>query len=201
MINPINVTALLKDSLKKAFLKTAQNNIHGFIVKEGETASLNRALDVISRSIYKFWTKDFLDDLIMIQGSFIWMSQETLIQFSRIFYGYMYAACYQAEIALTASTGIAVEKGIFHQDDLIDMVVEIIRNEQLTVVLDQEKETNTILLDPNQCDYLSSFTADVDEKSIRAFLVSNSWLIPFYLFFVTDAYEELVLEFDSVSNR
>lgn len=178
MNDPENTDLL--DSLQVALSRTVNNVI--MANNRGEAAVLLTQFDLIQNLIPRFWTKDFLDDLLNNEGSGVYVGSDLICDFSRRFFGHMTFTNYQRRL-----TNPSV--GIFNLNDLIEMVASIINNElKATEAVTNKRPVG--LLDFGVAEYYSSLrTICRNEDEITTFLEVNSWLIPFYMLFVTEAYE------------
>ena len=209
MAIPNPPSKVMTEVLVKSVLKTAAAHPGIFSATMEGGVKLPQSFEIISRSIHKFWTQDFLDDLIVNDGSAIFMPAEMLISFGRFFYAQMHAAYYQLDLDLQAATGIKPgtdpdkHNGIFNHLTLIEMVAEIIMFEQRStgIVMDVDGLSISLLPDHIRNYYGASTLGGNVKSKIVSFLEVNNWLIPFYLLFATDAYEELNLTLDSALNR
>lgn len=178
MSSPENTDLL--DSLRVALGRT----INGIITTGGreQAASLLTQFEIIQNLTPRFWTKDFLDDLLNNVGSGVYLGSTMICDFSRRFYSQMAFINYQRRLANPSV-------GIFNPYELIEMVADIVNNELLST---EAIHGGRIigLLDVGTAEYYSSLRTDHKNKDeVLTFLEVNNWLIPFYMLFATEAYE------------
>lgn len=178
MSNPENTDLL--DSLRVALGRT----INSVIATSGreQAASLLAQFEIIQNLTPRFWTKDFLDDLLTNVGSGVYLGSSMVCDFGRRFYGQMTFINYQRRLANPSV-------GIFNPSDLIEMVANIVNNELAsTEAIHGGRIVG--LLDFGTSEYYSSLKADHKNRDeVLVFLEVNNWLIPFYMLFATEAYE------------
>ena len=178
MSSPENTDLL--DSLRVALGRT----INGIITTSGreQAASLLTQFEIIQNLTPRFWTKDFLDDLLNNVGSGVYLGSTMICDFSRRFYSQMAFINYQRRLANPSV-------GFFNPHDLIEMVAGIVNNELLSTELARDGRI-VGLLDVGTAEYYSSLKTDHrNEDEVVSFLEVNNWLIPFYMLFATEAYE------------
>lgn len=145
--------------------------------------------DIIQKMISRFWTDDFLDDMVVNEGSGVYVRHDFLMDLSRRFWAMLTFEVYGGMLTSDIANRTTVTEGIFPRADIIEMTGEMLKAEigscQSNVLFSSEVRDHY-----KPC-------AGLKDIDITEFLNHHDWLIPFFLVFVLGIYDEVRQEITS----
>lgn len=148
--------------------------------------------DVISGLVSRFWTADFLDDLVVNVGSGVYVNSDFLIDFARRFWNSMTIQSGITLMEVPGTSSDSLEEHRSPQAAIISRLAEVLYNDLVSMT------TGVSLLPFEKREYhtpVSFLKAPpsplIGRKEISDFLLTNNWLVPFYLLFITGCYTEV----------
>ena len=147
--------------------------------------------DIIQKMISRYWTDDFIDDMIVNEGSGVYVPTDFLIDLSRRFWGMLNFEVYSEALSADILNGTSTASNVFPQADVIKMTERIIRS-------DMDSFARNVLLKQEARDYNKPLAGLHDTSTeVSGFLYSHAFMIPFYLVFVTGVFDEVRMEINS----
>lgn len=186
------IDSILKNALVQSFTETC---VEQDIVANSETYAINKnpfiiPLEMAYKFSSRFWTADYLDDLIVNETSGIYLPHTFMMEFGRRFWSMLKADVFSTRLDLISRTPMEEPLDIFPRGKIIDMVADAVKEQH-------DSTDEALLLSLEVLDYykplvfLNTQGNGLSTDTIRKFLHAHDWLIPLYLLFTTGTYTEI----------
>lgn len=189
---------IFRKCLKEAFASACVAD-DGALAKTEVYAVMNSPFnynfDIIQKMISRYWTDDFIDDMIVNEGSGVFIPGDFLIDLSRRFWGMLSFEAYGRALEFDIQNGTDRASGIFPQADVIKMIEKLIRS-------DMDSFSKNVLLNQEVRDYNKPLAGLNDSSTeVSGFLYAHAFMIPLYLVFITGVYSEVRMEINLVQDN
>lgn len=175
---------IIKQELRNAFATVLLSHT----ASSTETESLLETFELAYHFSDRFWTANYLDDLVVNFGSGIFISPRILLKLYNRFVPRISVNTYASQ--LDSSINASPQGGGWDfanpWTDLCTLVVDRLEE-------DAKMYASTTLMAQEEADYHRPITATTG-ISAADFIQNNAWLVPLYLLFTTGAFKEVLAE-------